>query len=193
MARCVPRMGGVPRRPWLASERLGGAEGIARRNGTSTERDHRLAPRKETRQLVCDRRHGSAFPTLLERAGSSHQAAIAAGALIGPAQVGARLMEFAIMRRAHPLVSARGCCRAAPAWRDPFRRDGRTSSRAVCFASRNRKWLADDRAGDCSARGIRTHRIRDAHGLAGSARHVPGRLQLSFYLASCLMNWANMR
>jgi hypothetical protein len=47
------------------------------------------------------------FPTLLERAGTSHQAAIAAGALIGPAQVGARLIEFAIMRRAHPLVSAR--------------------------------------------------------------------------------------
>jgi MFS family permease len=47
------------------------------------------------------------FPTLLERAGTSHRAAIAAGALIGPAQVGARLMEFVIMRRAHPLVSAR--------------------------------------------------------------------------------------
>jgi len=47
------------------------------------------------------------FPTLLERAGISHRAAIAAGALIGPAQVGARLMEFVIMRRAHPLVSAR--------------------------------------------------------------------------------------
>lgn len=47
------------------------------------------------------------FPKLLERAGISHQAAIAAGALIGPAQVGARLLEFVIMRRAHPLVPAR--------------------------------------------------------------------------------------
>jgi MFS family permease len=47
------------------------------------------------------------FPTLLERAGTPHHAAIAAGALIGPAQVGARLLEFAIMRRAHPLVPAR--------------------------------------------------------------------------------------
>jgi MFS family permease len=47
------------------------------------------------------------FPKLLERAGTSHQAAIAAGALIGPAQVGARLVEFVIMRRAHPLVPAR--------------------------------------------------------------------------------------
>jgi MFS family permease len=47
------------------------------------------------------------FPTLLERAGTSHQAAITAGALIGPAQVGARVLEFVIMRRAHPLVPAR--------------------------------------------------------------------------------------
>jgi MFS family permease len=47
------------------------------------------------------------FPTLLERAGTSHRAAIAAGALIGPAQVGARILEFVIMRRAHPLVPAR--------------------------------------------------------------------------------------
>jgi len=47
------------------------------------------------------------FPALLERAGTSHRAAIAAGALIGPAQVGARLLEFVVMRRAHPLVSAR--------------------------------------------------------------------------------------
>ena len=33
--------------------------------------------------------------------------AIAAGALIGPAQVGARLLEFGLLRRFHPLLSAR--------------------------------------------------------------------------------------
>jgi len=47
------------------------------------------------------------LPHLLEIAGASTTAAIAAAALVGPAQVGARLVEFGVMRRAHPLISAR--------------------------------------------------------------------------------------
>ncbi len=47
------------------------------------------------------------MPTLLERAGATPVAAIAAAALIGPAQVAARLAEFVLLRRIHPLVSAR--------------------------------------------------------------------------------------
>lgn len=47
------------------------------------------------------------LPSLLERAGATAAQAIAAAALVGPAQVAARLAEFMIMRRAHPLVSAR--------------------------------------------------------------------------------------
>ena len=47
------------------------------------------------------------LPTLLERMGASATQAIAASALVGPAQVAARLVEFTIMRNAHPLVSAR--------------------------------------------------------------------------------------
>jgi hypothetical protein len=47
------------------------------------------------------------LPHLLEIAGASATAAIAAAALVGPAQVGARLIEFGIMRRVHPLISAR--------------------------------------------------------------------------------------
>ena len=47
------------------------------------------------------------LPHLLEIAGASATAAIAAAALVGPAQVGARLIEFGAMRRVHPLVSAR--------------------------------------------------------------------------------------
>lgn len=39
--------------------------------------------------------------------GASVAAAVAAGALIGPAQVGARVLEFGLMRRMHPLWSAR--------------------------------------------------------------------------------------
>lgn len=47
------------------------------------------------------------LPTLLERAGATPYEAIAAAALVGPSQVAARLGEFVLLRRIHPLVSAR--------------------------------------------------------------------------------------
>ena len=47
------------------------------------------------------------LPRLLEIAGASRTAAIAAAALVGPAQVTARLVEFGALRTVHPLVSAR--------------------------------------------------------------------------------------
>jgi MFS family permease len=47
------------------------------------------------------------FPRVMEAAGSSPLEAIAAGALIGPCQVAARLLEVGFLSRFHPLVSAR--------------------------------------------------------------------------------------
>jgi predicted MFS family arabinose efflux permease len=47
------------------------------------------------------------LPRLLQAGGASLGAAVAAGALIGPAQVGARLLEYGLLRRLHPLLSAR--------------------------------------------------------------------------------------
>jgi hypothetical protein len=47
------------------------------------------------------------LPRLLESAGATPLQAIAAAAMVGPAQVAARLVEFFILRRSHPLVSAR--------------------------------------------------------------------------------------
>jgi len=47
------------------------------------------------------------LPGLLERAGATPLEAIAAAALMGPAQVAARIAEFVVLRRVHPLVSAR--------------------------------------------------------------------------------------
>ena len=47
------------------------------------------------------------LPQLLEMAGASATAAIAAAALMGPAQVAARLFEFGVLKRMHPLVSTR--------------------------------------------------------------------------------------
>lgn len=47
------------------------------------------------------------LPRLLEIAGATPAAALAAAALVGPAQVGARMVEFSLLRLMHPLVSAR--------------------------------------------------------------------------------------
>jgi MFS family permease len=47
------------------------------------------------------------LPRLLEMAGANATIAIATAALVGPAQVGARLIEFGALRMVHPLVSAR--------------------------------------------------------------------------------------
>ncbi|SET89144.1 MFS transporter [Oceanicella actignis] len=54
------------------------------------------------------------LPGLLQIAGASPAASIAAGALIGPAQVAARVLEFGLLRRFHPLVSARVAAAAHP-------------------------------------------------------------------------------
>lgn len=47
------------------------------------------------------------LPRLLQETGVSLTAAVAAAALVGPAQVAARLGEFALLRHFHPLHSAR--------------------------------------------------------------------------------------
>ena len=47
------------------------------------------------------------LPGLLEAAGTSSTVAIAGAALVGPAQVGARLIEFGLLRSFHPVSSAR--------------------------------------------------------------------------------------
>jgi hypothetical protein len=47
------------------------------------------------------------LPRLLQAAGATPAAAIAAAALIGPSQVGARLLEFGVLRRLPPMISAR--------------------------------------------------------------------------------------
>ena len=54
------------------------------------------------------------LPGLLQAAGASTAVAIAAGALIGPAQVAARVLEFGLLRRLHPLASARLAASAHP-------------------------------------------------------------------------------
>ena len=47
------------------------------------------------------------LPRLLQSTGATMATAVAVGALIGPAQVAGRLLEFGFLRRLHPLLSAR--------------------------------------------------------------------------------------
>jgi predicted MFS family arabinose efflux permease len=55
------------------------------------------------------------LPRLLEQAGATPVAAVAAGALIGPAQVAARLIEFRFLQNVHPLFVARSAMATHPA------------------------------------------------------------------------------
>lgn len=54
------------------------------------------------------------LPRLLQEAGATPAAAIAAAALVGPFQVVGRLLEFGFLRRFHPLLSARLAAIAHP-------------------------------------------------------------------------------
>jgi MFS family permease len=54
------------------------------------------------------------LPRILEAAGATTLQAVSAGALIGPAQVVARLVEASFLSRYHPLLSARLACLTHP-------------------------------------------------------------------------------
>lgn len=56
----------------------------------------------------------SHWPRMLEATGVSLVSAIAIGAIIGPAQVIARIFEFGLLRKMHPLFSARLAAMAHP-------------------------------------------------------------------------------
>jgi MFS family permease len=55
------------------------------------------------------------LPHMLQATGASLAAAVGVGALIGPAQVAGRLLEFGFLRRVHPLLSGRLAALAHPA------------------------------------------------------------------------------
>ncbi len=54
------------------------------------------------------------LPVLLQAAGATLAVAVGVGALVGPAQVAGRLLEFGFLRRVHPLLSARLAALAHP-------------------------------------------------------------------------------
>lgn len=57
---------------------------------------------------------GAHLPALLQVMGASAAGAVFAAALLGPAQVAARLLEFGLLQRLHPLWSARLAAAAHP-------------------------------------------------------------------------------
>ncbi|SFN08183.1 MFS transporter [Variovorax sp. OV329] len=57
----------------------------------------------------------SHLPALLVIAGASAAAAVAIASLVGPAQVGGRILEFGLLRRLHPLLSTRVATLSHPA------------------------------------------------------------------------------
>jgi MFS family permease len=85
------------------------------------------------------------LPHLLEIAGASATAAIAAAALVGPAQVGARLVEFGAMRRVHPLLISPPCRRPAPSWCRDSVGDGACIDHCLFGATRGWQRSADHR------------------------------------------------
>jgi len=54
------------------------------------------------------------MPRILEAGGATAVQAVAAGALFGPAQVFARILEATLLKRYHPLVSTRLACLTHP-------------------------------------------------------------------------------
>ena len=54
------------------------------------------------------------LPRILEAAGATRGQAVSAGALIGPAQVAARILEASFLSRYHPLLSTRLACLTHP-------------------------------------------------------------------------------
>jgi hypothetical protein len=54
------------------------------------------------------------LPHILEAAGASRLQAISAGALVGPAQVAARIIEASLLARYHPLLSTKLACLMHP-------------------------------------------------------------------------------
>ncbi|HEY4958974.1 MAG TPA: MFS transporter [Caldimonas sp.] len=54
------------------------------------------------------------LPQLLQASGATLATAVAVGALVGPAQVAGRVLEFGLLRRLHPLFSARAAALMHP-------------------------------------------------------------------------------
>ncbi|SPS00775.1 MFS transporter [Cupriavidus taiwanensis] len=98
----------------------GMVSGGARMRGSATAQDQPNPPASDSQPLASfalafvfaatwfiSTAMAAHLPRLLQAGGATVATAVMVGALIGPAQVGARILEFGLLRKIHPLLSAR--------------------------------------------------------------------------------------
>jgi MFS family permease len=130
------------------------------------------------------------MPRLLEIAGASSTAAIAAAALVGPAQVGARLVEFGSLALESSARFSSDCGCAASGRRGNSLGVWCTRDHGLRTVPWIRKRLADDCQGHTASRDLWTDRLRAAQwgscrtGACG-AGDVPTHFRASDGLARC--------
>ncbi len=90
--------------------------GVKGSNEEDNARPQRLPPRRRAAILLAvvfavtwfiSTAMAAHLPRLLEASGATLAVAVGVGALVGPAQVAGRLLEFGFLRHVHPLLSAR--------------------------------------------------------------------------------------
>ena len=100
------------------------------------------------------------LPRILEAAGATASQAVFAGALIGPAQVAARIFEASFLSRYHPLVSTRLACITHPIGAVILGLGRRRRGQRVRDLSRRRQRHPDHRARHAAARDLRPAKLR---------------------------------
>ena len=101
----LPRVGAPV--PMAASVSAAPAEGAASIQSTGTGRISVVLAFMFAVTAFTSTAMAAHLPRLLQACGATLAVAVAVGALIGPAQVAGRLLEFGVLRRVHPLISAR--------------------------------------------------------------------------------------
>jgi hypothetical protein len=87
------------------------------------------------------------LPGLLQAAGASWTAAIAAASLVGPAQVAARIVEFGLLHSLHPIALARLASALHPVGAVFLVIFGGARHHRVRAVARRRQWHDHDRQG----------------------------------------------
>ena len=111
LAVCLPLNLGLPHGRAAAHAGPGGEREEAPRNGRLVMAALAFV---FAATWFCSTAMAAHLPRLLQEAGMGLSAAIAAAALVGPAQVAARLFEFTLLQKIHPLFSARVACLGHP-------------------------------------------------------------------------------
>ncbi len=115
------------------------------------------------------------LPRMLETAGATTAQAIAAGAMIGPAQVAARLLEAGFLSRFHALVTARLAAAAHPVGVGLLFVLGGTFPYGFALFPRGGQRDPDHRARHGAAGGFRPGKITATGWGCSAPRRGPGR------------------